>query len=120
MLEMLRKWKEYGDRIAEAASHVLGECEVFTFGSVVEGRATGGSDVDILVVSRNLPQGDRSHLKALIEERAGCRPFIRSRYTLSPRRRPSGTGGTEGRSSGSGRSGSRTEGALTSPVEGWG
>jgi predicted nucleotidyltransferase len=50
MLEMLRKWKEYGGRIAEAASQVLGECEVFAFGSVVESRATGGSDVDILVV----------------------------------------------------------------------
>ena len=75
MLEMLRKWREHGDRIAEAASQVLGECEVFAFGSVVEGRATGGSDVDILVVSRNLPQGDRSHLKALIEERAGLPPF---------------------------------------------
>jgi predicted nucleotidyltransferase len=43
MPEMLRKWKEYGDRIAEAASQVLGECEVFAFGSVVEGRATGGA-----------------------------------------------------------------------------
>jgi len=75
MQEMLRNWKEYGHKIAEAASKVLGECEVFAFGSVVEGRATGGSDVDIIVVSRHLPRGERGRLKALMEEMAGLPPF---------------------------------------------
>jgi len=75
MQEMLGNWKEYGHKIAEAASQVLGECEVFAFGSVVEGKATGGSDVDIIVVSRHLPRDGRSRLKALIEEGAGLPPF---------------------------------------------
>jgi Predicted nucleotidyltransferases len=117
---MLRKWKEYGDRIAETASQVLGECEVFAFGSVVKGRATGGSDVDILVVSRNLPQGDRSHLKALIEERAGLPPFHPFEiHLVTPQKAEVVQEARRGvRQALAGRVVGRRK-ALTSPFKGW-
>jgi len=45
----------------------------YVFGSVVEGKATGGSDVDILIVSDKIPENsrDRGNLKAKIEEMTG-------------------------------------------------
>lgn len=69
---LIRDWRIWSEAIAEAAEKVLGLCEVYVFGSVVEGRVTGGSDVDILIVAERLP-GDfvvRGDLKAEIEEAA--------------------------------------------------
>lgn len=42
------------------------------FGSVIKGLSTGASDVDILIISDQLPKKckDRGNLKANIEERA--------------------------------------------------
>ena len=71
--KFVRDWRFWCDAIAEAAVAVLGECEVYVFGSVVWGRVAGGSDVDVLIVADRLP-GDfrvRGVLKAEIERRAG-------------------------------------------------
>lgn len=70
--KLVRDWRFWCESIAEAAGKVLGLCEVYVFGSVVEGRVTGGSDVDVLIVADRLP-GDfrvRGNLKAEIEEAA--------------------------------------------------
>ncbi len=77
IVRMLREWERWVERIAEAASRVLGGCEVYVFGSVVEGRATGGSDVDILIVSprRMNSNFERWRLIALLEEEAGLPPY---------------------------------------------
>ena len=71
--EMAREWRLYSKRVAEAARALIGPCEVYVFGSVVKGRATGASDVDILIVSDRLPKSckSRGELKAKIEEEAG-------------------------------------------------
>ncbi len=73
MARLARQWRFWSKRIAEAARRVLGDCEVYVFGSVVEGRAVGGSDVDVLIVSGRLPRSHRERweLKARIEEEAG-------------------------------------------------
>lgn len=78
--DMLKKWKEWVNKIAVCARDILDEVEVFVFGSVVRGELTGGSDIDILIVSNNLPERniDRSKVKARIEEKANlpfCHPF---------------------------------------------
>jgi len=71
--EMVREWRSYAKRVAEAARALVGLCEVYVFGSVARGLATGASDVDILVVCSQLPKGcrGRGELKARIEEAAG-------------------------------------------------
>jgi predicted nucleotidyltransferase len=71
--EMVREWRSYAKRVAEAARALVGPCEVYVFGSVASGLATGASDVDILVVCSQLPKGcrGRGELKARIEEAAG-------------------------------------------------
>jgi hypothetical protein len=77
---MLKEWKRWVNKIAISAREIISEVEVFVFGSAVRGELTGGSDVDILIISNNLPERniDRSKVKAKIEERANlpfCHPF---------------------------------------------
>ena len=69
---LIRQWRVWSAAIAEAAVKVLGPCEVYVFGSVVEGHETGGSDVDVLVVAEHLPTRFkvRGELKAKIEVEA--------------------------------------------------
>ncbi len=73
IIKLLREWMYWAKRIANAARNILGDCEVYVFGSVVEGRATGGSDVDILIIADRLPRRilDRCAIKVRIEEEAG-------------------------------------------------
>lgn len=48
---------------------MLGHCEVYVFGSFAEGIATGGSDVDVLIVAKGLPNfRERGEKIAKIEE----------------------------------------------------
>ncbi|MBO3809951.1 MAG: nucleotidyltransferase domain-containing protein, partial [Candidatus Brockarchaeota archaeon] len=71
--ELARNWRFWSQKTAEAAKRLLGPCEVYVFGSVVKGQATGASDIDILIVSNKLPKDckGRGNLKAKIEEEAG-------------------------------------------------
>lgn len=70
--KLVRDWRFWCQAIAKAAEDVLGSCEVYVFGSVVEGRVTGGSDVDVLIVADRLLRDFRvrGNLKADIEEAA--------------------------------------------------
>jgi len=67
---IVRQWRFWSEAIAKAAEEVLGPCHVYVFGSVVEGRVTGGSDVDVLVVADDLPGNFRARgdVMAKIEE----------------------------------------------------
>ena len=77
MRKLIENWREYSKKIAKASKELLGECEVYVFGSVIEGTWTGGSDVDILIISDKVPQSNkaRGELKAKIEEKAGLPLF---------------------------------------------
>lgn len=57
-------YMEYARLIKELAGNLLEKAEVYVFGSVVEGRYTPASDIDILIVSENTPhkQGERSKI----------------------------------------------------------
>ena len=51
----------------------LGEARAFVFGSVVKKQALPSSDIDLLIVSKNMPKkmSERSKLKAKIWKRIG-------------------------------------------------
>jgi len=68
---MLRDWTRYAEAIARAVRELLPDARVYVFGSVVSGKAIGSSDVDILVVARELPKShlERARIKALVEEK---------------------------------------------------
>ncbi|WP_081423251.1 MULTISPECIES: nucleotidyltransferase domain-containing protein [Archaeoglobus] len=64
--------------MVKAAREVLGEAEVYLFGSVAEGKAVLSSDIDILVVTTReevRKARERARIIAEIEERAGL-PFV--------------------------------------------
>ncbi|MCS7144743.1 MAG: nucleotidyltransferase domain-containing protein [Archaeoglobaceae archaeon] len=65
------KYMEYAKKIKEIAIELLGNADVFLFGSVVEGKATMASDIDVLIVSKNTPKRilDRSKIVAEILKR---------------------------------------------------
>lgn len=53
-LEYLKNFREIAERVKEIARSVDPEIKVFIFGSVISGRCTALSDIDILIVVRNL------------------------------------------------------------------
>ena len=40
----------WSDKIARAAENIMGQCDVYVFGSIVKGKDVGASDVELLVV----------------------------------------------------------------------
>jgi len=70
--KLAQDWRPWTKKIAEAARETLGDCQVYVFGSVARGSAAGASDVDILIVSNQLPEDGkrRGEIKARIEEAA--------------------------------------------------
>jgi len=73
LIKLAAQWKYWSKKIAEAAKELLEDCEVYVFGSIVEGEAVGGSDVDILIISNKVPSKakEKWKLKAELEEKAG-------------------------------------------------
>lgn len=75
--EMLKDWRDMAGRIAEAARRILGDVEVVVFGSIVKGGFTAASDIDMLIVLKDMPMGaiKRAELKKAVEEEAGLPPI---------------------------------------------
>ena len=84
---MLKEWRTWAERVAEAAEMILPKSEVYVFGSVVAGDYTGGSDIDILIISDTMVEGllRRAELKSLIEERAKLPPTHQIQIHLAKR-----------------------------------
>lgn len=71
--KLLENWRTIVKKMAAAFKEILPDAEVYVFGSVIEGRATGGSDVDVLVVSDMIPKvpHGRAEVKVAVIERLG-------------------------------------------------
>lgn len=70
---MIKNYKRYLPAIKKACEQVFGECELYVFGSVLTGKFTAGSDVDLLIKVQKGPKSlrERAELEARIEELAG-------------------------------------------------
>ena len=68
-IELLKKYKEHLPKIVKKCEEVLGSCEIYVFGSILD-EFTGGSDVDLLIVSDKVPKSlkERAKILAKIEE----------------------------------------------------
>jgi len=71
--KFFERYRDYAKVIKEVAMEELGEAKVFVFGSVIEGRHTPSSDIDVLVVSENMPKSmeERAKIRAKILRRVG-------------------------------------------------
>ena len=54
-LKELLRWREHLRVLVEAVREVLGDVDVYVFGSAVEGRLTVDSDIDVAVVLPEVP-----------------------------------------------------------------
>ena len=70
-VKMLLEWRTWVQRIAGVAKELLPDAQVYVIGSIIRGDYVGGSDVDILIISREIPGKaiERAEIKAVIEER---------------------------------------------------
>jgi len=75
--KILKNWKGIVEKLTNSAKEVLGDAEVVAFGSVVEGKAVATSDLDILVIAKDIPRSawSRAQIKSKIEEVAGLPPL---------------------------------------------
>jgi len=76
---ILNDWRKWSVKIREAADETLSSdlLDVYVFGSVATGRLVASSDVDILIVAKNLPKSviRRTDIKERIIGKAGL-PLI--------------------------------------------
>jgi hypothetical protein len=70
--EMLKNYKKYLKKINISASKILNDSKLYLFGSILEGKVVGGSDIDILIIA-DVPKNHllRAEIIAKIEESAG-------------------------------------------------
>ena len=55
-LKILMKWKEIVKRIYKATRELLGNVQIYVFGSIVEGKYTALSDIDVAIVMDKIPE----------------------------------------------------------------
>lgn len=69
-MEIFKKWKEYVPKICSAVKLILPDARIYVFGSIVRGESVGGSDIDILIVSQNIPVSnlERAKIRSQIEQ----------------------------------------------------
>lgn len=67
----------YGKKIKKEAEKILPHTRVLLFGSAIKGQLAPDSDLDILIISSQVPQNifERSKLKIEIEEEFPHNPF---------------------------------------------
>lgn len=70
---MIKNYRRYLPTIKRACEEIFGECELYVFGSVLSGKFTAGSDVDLLIKVQKVPKSlrERAELEARIEELSG-------------------------------------------------
>jgi len=75
--KILEDWKDIVKALTNSAKEILGDAEVVPFGSIVEGKATATSDLDILVIVKDLPKSalNKAQIIGKIEEATGLPPI---------------------------------------------
>ncbi|MCM8820965.1 MAG: nucleotidyltransferase domain-containing protein [Candidatus Omnitrophica bacterium] len=71
--EYFKNYLFYCEKIKNISDEILKKVEVLVFGSVVKNEHTPLSDIDVLIISENLPEGyeDRIKIKTEIKSKVG-------------------------------------------------
>lgn len=70
-----QNYKLYCQKIKKEAEKLLGVVKVLVFGSIVRGEFTPKSDIDILIISENLPEGQEKRGKIRTKIKSNVGPF---------------------------------------------
>jgi predicted nucleotidyltransferase len=60
--EHIKKYKEVGKKIKDFVLSIYPESKIYIFGSIIEGKATLASDIDILIVVNKISKEERYKL----------------------------------------------------------
>jgi predicted nucleotidyltransferase len=66
VMEHLANYRDVSKKVKEIVRESWGGARVYVFGSVLEGRYTAGSDIDILVVAEGVSREDALRMKARV------------------------------------------------------
>ncbi len=71
-IDVLRNWRTIVSRLAELVVRVDPDAEVYVFGSIINNKYTGSSDIDVIVVTRGKdPKKVYQELSMLIDRELG-------------------------------------------------
>lgn len=65
-IESLRDYKVVAEKVKVLAEEILGDVQVYVFGSVVEGKVTASSDIDVLVIVKEMDDEKIYRFKSLV------------------------------------------------------
>ena len=68
-------YKFYCQRLKESAEKILGRARLIVFGSIIMGKFNPRSDIDILIISENLPKDDEERAIIRTKLKASIAPF---------------------------------------------
>ena len=68
--EHLRRWREYVEKISKAVRDIIPDAEIYVIGGVAEDRITIYSDIDILIIIKNIDPSSKVELVADILDKA--------------------------------------------------
>lgn len=71
--EYFQNYKFYCQKIKKEAEKILGPVKVLVFGSVIKGEFTPKSDIDVLIIAKNLPENsdERRKIRTKIKSKIG-------------------------------------------------
>lgn len=65
-LEQLKNYKIVAREVKNIVRKLLGEVDVYVFGSVLEGKITASSDIDILIIVNDVSREEICRIKTII------------------------------------------------------
>jgi predicted nucleotidyltransferase len=78
-----KNWKEYSQKIKKIAKKLLEEVRVLVFGSIVKNEWGPKSDIDVLIISKNLPKDPDRRREIRTKIKAKIDPFSPYQFHLA-------------------------------------
>ena len=84
--KLLQRWKEILDNASDVICKTLGSAEIYAFGSVVKGKFTAASDIDVLVISKKAVESEdfAVELQLMIEDELDIPPGLIHLHVVKP------------------------------------
>ena len=73
--EYFENYRFYCQRIKKESEKILGKNRVLVFGSIIKGKFRPKSDIDVLIISENLPESQEERDKIRTKIKSAIDPF---------------------------------------------
>jgi uncharacterized protein len=73
--DYFERYQFYGKKIKKEAEKILGSVRVLIFGSIIKNEWSPQSDIDVLIISENLPENQEERSKIRTKIKSSIDPF---------------------------------------------